>query len=175
MKMLLHRLTNLSSINFHIRLIPFSSSSRKNSSDNDNSTLRYHQLSQSCFLSSFVGNVSSLRVSIRTLKMSQTSKAALLTLPTEIFHQIFNDLDTSTLIWSVRNVCRRLRVATVSYNQYTMDVTSICISDLRRLLVIIRPENVTTLIFCGYHERTCRQIDGLCSPINIDAFVRLRS
>ena len=107
--------------------------------------------------------------------MSQTSKASLLTLPTEILHQIFNDLDTSTLIWSVRNVCRRLRVATVSYNQYTLDVTSMCISDLRRLLVVIRPENVTTLIFCGHYERTCRQIDGLCSPINIDPFDRLRS
>ena len=107
--------------------------------------------------------------------MSQTSKASLLTLPTEILHQIFNDLDTSTLIWSVRNLCRRLRVATVSYNQYTLDVTSMCISDLRRLLVVIRPENVTTLIFCGHYERTCRQIDGLCSPINIDPFDRLRS
>ena len=106
--------------------------------------------------------------------MSQTSKASILTLPTEILHQIFNDLDTLTLIRSVRNVCRRLRVTTDSYNQYTLDFTSVSKHDFRRVLVVIRPENVTTLILFE-HGIPLGEVDVLHPPINIDPFIRLRS
>ena len=96
------------------------------------------------------------------------------TLPVKILHQIFEHLDETTFLLSVRNVCQRLRATVDTYNRYKLDLRSISKRDFRRLLRVIHPECVTVLSLSNAHE-TPGQISVFQSLIDIGLFTQLRS
>ena len=71
--------------------------------------------------------------------------ASLPTLPVEILHRIFSELDGTTVFLSVRKVCRQLREATKTHHRYELDLTSLSKPDFHRLFNLIHPEYVTGL------------------------------
>ena len=74
--------------------------------------------------------------------MSDEPVTSFFTLRIEVLHQILDDIDVAIIIRPVRNVCERLRVAADTYHPHTLDLTSMSKHSFRRLLEIIRLENV---------------------------------
>ena len=106
--------------------------------------------------------------------MSQRAAASLSTLPVEMLHRIFNELDGTTTLLSVRDVCPQLRAAVETYHPYSLDFTSLSKPDFHRLLSLIRPECVTGLSLSD-GEMTPGQIGRFISLVDIGLFTRIRS
>ena len=106
--------------------------------------------------------------------MSRTDSATLSNLPVEIIHRIFDILDGTTVLLSVRNVCRRLRATVDTYHRYELDLTALSKPDFNRLLVHVHPQHVTGLIL-NDRETTAGQIAVFRSLIDIGLFTQLRS
>ena len=106
--------------------------------------------------------------------MSAKALPFLLTLPLEMLHRIFDDLDASTILLSVRDVCQQLRTATDTYNMYALDFTTTSQSDFHRLLNVVRPECVTALTLSD-RELTSGRIAAFLSLADLYRFTRLRS
>ena len=100
--------------------------------------------------------------------------ASLPTLPVEILHQIFSELDPITVFLSVRKVCRQLRQVTKTHYRYELDLRSISKPDFHRLVTVIHPDYVTSLALSD-GEMTPGQIGLFLSLVDIDRFTRLRS
>jgi hypothetical protein len=101
-------------------------------------------------------------------------RASLPTLPVEILHQIFSELDGTTVLLSVRNVCRQLREVTKTHHRYELDLTSLSKPSFHQLLTLIHPDYVTNLTVSD-GELTPGQVGLFCSLVDIDLFTRLRS
>ena len=101
-------------------------------------------------------------------------RASLPTLPVEILHQIFSELDGTTVFLSVRNVCRQLREVTKTHHRYELDLTLLSKPDFHRLFPLIHPEYVTSLTLSD-GEMTPGQIAVFRSLVNVDLLDRLRS
>ena len=41
-------------------------------------------------------------------------------LPVELIYRIYDNLDSKTILYNVRNVCKRLYTITNNYNRYTI-------------------------------------------------------
>ena len=106
--------------------------------------------------------------------MLRGDAALLSTLPVEMLHRIFDELDATIIIFSVRDVCRSIRAAVDSYNRYALDFTSVSKPDFDRILYLVRPECVTALSLSN-RESIPGQIDRFLSLVDIDLFTRLRS
>ena len=101
-------------------------------------------------------------------------KASLLTLPVEMLHRIFDELDGTILFLRVRNVCRPLRIAVESHRRYALDFISVSKPGFHRLLSLIRPECATALSLAN-KETTPGQIGLFLLLVDIGLFTRLRS
>jgi hypothetical protein len=91
------------------------------------------------------------------------------TFPIEVLqtlHQIFDNVDGTTVLLSVRNVCRRLQAIVNIYNRYELDLTSISKPDFHQLLRVICPQWITSLSLSGA-EQTLGQINMFRSLIDI--------
>ena len=97
--------------------------------------------------------------------MARNAAASLSTLPVEMLHRVFDELDGTTIILSVRDVCQSLRAAIDTYDRYALDFTSLSQPDFHRLLPLIRPECVIALTLSN-QERISGQMA---------LFTRLRS
>ena len=106
--------------------------------------------------------------------MSNKLTASLSTLPIEVLHQIFDDLDAPTIVLSIRNVCQRFKAVADMYHRYTLDLTLVSTQDFRRLLNIVLPEAITGLTLFK-RDTTPRMIEVFHSLVNINLFTRLRS
>ena len=106
--------------------------------------------------------------------MIRTTAATLYTLPVEILHQIFDDLDGTTLLLSVQNVCQRFRAAVNTHHRYELDLTVTSQCRFHQLLVLIHPERVTGLTLTD-RGTTPGQIGIFLSLIDIGLFTQLRS
>jgi hypothetical protein len=106
--------------------------------------------------------------------MSRTDSVTLSTLPVEILHQIFDNLNGTTVLLSVRNVCQRLRATVDTYNRYELDLTDISKRDFHRLVVLIHPERVTSLTL-NNRGTTPGQVGIFRSLIDICLFTQLHS
>ena len=93
--------------------------------------------------------------------MSQEATARLLKLPVEMLHRLFDEIDGTTLLFSVRNVCQQLRAATFSYPLYTLDFASLSKPDFCQLLLDVRPERVTTLSLSDETWKPSRSVFSL--------------
>lgn len=106
--------------------------------------------------------------------MSDELAATLPSLPVEILYRIFDDLDASTILLSVSDVCQALRAAGINYHRYKLDFISLYKPDFHRLLRVTRPECVTALSHSN-GEKTPEQIGLFLFLVEIGLFTRLRS
>ena len=102
------------------------------------------------------------------------SATSFLTLPVEIPHRIFGELDGTSLLLSVRNVCQRPRSTVDSYHHLTLDLTFLSKPDFHRLFTFIRPDCVIGLSLSD-GGTTPGQIGVFLSLFDIRHFIRLRS
>ncbi|CAF3520618.1 unnamed protein product [Rotaria socialis] len=72
--------------------------------------------------------------------------ASLLALPVELIHRILNNLDACSIIFSVREVCRRFYQIVNLYDQYELNFDSISQSRLKIISRFIQPEKITSLV-----------------------------
>ncbi|CAF3388723.1 unnamed protein product [Rotaria socialis] len=106
--------------------------------------------------------------------MSHATNASFETLPVEIFHRIFDNLDAQTIVFSIRSVCRLFQRIVNTYNRYNLDFKSISKSDFHRFCHSINPQNVTSLRLCD-DEQTPNQIALFMSLVRLRQFSRLHA
>jgi hypothetical protein len=106
--------------------------------------------------------------------MSNASISSLTSLPVEILHRIFDSLDASIIVLSLRCTCRRLKAVVNNYERYTLDFRSCSKSDFQLLCRLIDPRKVVSLILSPTEERL-NQIELLISSFRIRQFSRIRS
>jgi hypothetical protein len=101
----------------------------------------------------------------------EQSRISLLTLPAELLYRICDFLDTETILFSFRNVCKQLHAITNTYNQYKIYFHSMSEMNICR---IIRPENIVSLDFWDRNTEI-DWIELFLSIFDIHQFTRLRS
>ncbi|CAF0939239.1 unnamed protein product [Adineta ricciae] len=106
--------------------------------------------------------------------MSSTRKPSLETLPTEILHQIYDELDSETIVFSMRIVSKRFYSITNVYNRLQLDFRYISKSHMRMMARLIDPQNVISLTLADVEE-TSGQIQLFLSHFSTDRFIRLHS
>jgi hypothetical protein len=89
-------------------------------------------------------------------------------------HRIFDKLDGTTMLFSVRNVCQLLRVAVDNYHRHALDFTWISKPDFYRRFPLVRPGFVTALSLSDV-KTTFGQIGLFLSLVDLHVFTRLRS
>ncbi|CAF1029849.1 unnamed protein product [Adineta steineri] len=103
------------------------------------------------------------------------SSICLLDFPVEIFHRIFDYLDTRTIIRSLRCVCRQLNGIVNIYNRYEIDLTLFTKVQCEFILQSICCENIISLIFSVDFKEQSDKADYLLTILNIQQFSCLRS
>ncbi|CAF3620119.1 unnamed protein product [Rotaria sp. Silwood1] len=106
--------------------------------------------------------------------MSHFPLSSLLTLPIEIFHQIFDYLDAQTIILSLSRTCRQLQVAANSYIRYVFNFKFISKLDFQLLCLRIDPRNVISLTLFR-HDEIVNQVQLFLSTVKNKYFHRLHS
>ncbi|CAF0813933.1 unnamed protein product [Adineta steineri] len=96
------------------------------------------------------------------------------TLPIELLHRIFDDVDTETILFSVRSVSRLFRAVVNTYNRYCLSMKSIPKSNFYLLCRFIKPCNVISLTLSN-DEKSSDQIDLFVSLVRLRQFTCLRS
>jgi hypothetical protein len=102
------------------------------------------------------------------------STPSLYTLPVELLHRIVDHVDTETVFFSFRIVCKYFYAIIGSYNQYKLDFRSITKPAFHRICHLIQPENVVSLILSNDH-RTSGQINLFQTLFDLSRFTRLHS
>ena len=105
--------------------------------------------------------------------MSNTITATFLSLPVELLHYIFDQLDIETILLSLRQVCRFFRSVVQTYDRYALDFRSISKSNFRLICRIISAQNVIAIRLAD--ERTPGQMDLFLSLVRTRQLTRLRS
>ncbi|CAF4108470.1 unnamed protein product, partial [Adineta steineri] len=96
------------------------------------------------------------------------------TLPVEMLHRIFDNLDAETILLSIRVVSRLFQAAASTYNRYSIDFQLISTSKFPLLCRLINPENVISLTLLNNY-RTFNQTDLFISLTHLKQFTRLHS
>jgi len=95
-------------------------------------------------------------------------------LPVELLHRIFDNLDSQTIVFSVRPVCRFLRSVVKTYDRHILDSKLISKLNFYALCRLIHPHNFISLILSN-NELTSNQIDLFISLVRLRQLTRLRS
>jgi hypothetical protein len=106
--------------------------------------------------------------------MSNATIDCLSTLPVEILHRIFDGLDVSTIVLSLRITCRRLKAIVDNYDRYALDFRSISRTNFQFLCRLVDPRKVTSLTLASMEE-TFDQIELFISYFRVRQFNRIRS
>ena len=100
---------------------------------------------------------------------------SLLDLPVEVFHRIFDFLETHTIFRSLRCTCKQLYGSIHTYDRFELNFTSISRSHFQHVFNLIYPENIISLtVPIGYNNQSDK-IDFLLSSFDNGQFTRLRS
>lgn len=102
------------------------------------------------------------------------NKTLLPALPVELIHKIFDYVDTETIIFVIRCVCKQLYSIANIYDRYELDFRYMFRSDLSLLSRIINPRNVTSLVLSN-ELQTSNQINFFLSQFSVEQFIRLHS
>ncbi|CAF1388726.1 unnamed protein product [Rotaria sordida] len=96
------------------------------------------------------------------------------TLPTEIFHRIFDYLNVQTILLSIRYVCRQLNALTNTYDRYDLNLNLISKVSFIRICHLIQPESIISLTFAD-DDKQPGQFELFLSLVNIQKLRRIRS
>lgn len=100
------------------------------------------------------------------------TRQTLLSLPTEILHRIFDDLDADTILFSIRHTCKQLQLAANAYNGLKLNLVSK--QRLVSLCQVLIPENVFSLRI-QYNINPSKSDDLDFFTNDIQKFTHLRS
>jgi hypothetical protein len=106
--------------------------------------------------------------------MSNNLVPSIETLPVELFHRIFDNLDAETILFSIRPVCRLFRSVVNTYNRYVLDLKSISRSNFHIFCRLIDPGDVISLTLSN-DEPISDQVSLFLSLFRPQEFTRLRS
>ncbi|CAF4014651.1 unnamed protein product [Rotaria sordida] len=106
--------------------------------------------------------------------MLSNTISSMKTLPVELLHRIFDNLDAETILLSIRPVSRLFRLVVDNYDRYVFDLKLISKSNFYLLCRLISPKNVISLIFFN-NQQTLGQLDLFLSLVRLQEFTRLRS
>jgi hypothetical protein len=106
--------------------------------------------------------------------MSTNTIPSIETLPAEIFHGIFDNLDAETILLSIRPVCRLFRSLVNTYNRYVLNFKLMAKPNFVILCRLINPENIISLTLSN-DRRTSNQITLFISLVSLHKLTRLRS
>ena len=95
-------------------------------------------------------------------------------LPVELSHRIFDYLDTETILFSVRPVCRAFRAITNTYDRYTCDFQSVSKKNFYLFCRLVPLQNMISLTL-GDVGQTAKQIDLFVSLVRLRQLTRIRS
>lgn len=95
-------------------------------------------------------------------------------LPIELLHQIFDNLDVETIIISLRSVSKLFQSIVHIYDRYIWDFHLFSKSNFYIICRLINPQNVISLTLSN-DERTSDQINEFISLVHLRQFTRLRS
>jgi len=95
-------------------------------------------------------------------------------LPVEIFHRIFDNLDTETILLSIRLVCRLFRSIFHYFKRYYFEFKIKTKRNFHLFCRLIKPENVISLTLSD-NEHIPNQIYLFISLISLRQFTRLHS
>lgn len=88
--------------------------------------------------------------SLRQMVMSNTKpNGAILQFPTEVFHLIFDYLDSESIIKSIGLVCQQLKEIVNSYNRLKLDFSALSQCQWDSLAPLIKQENVVSISLNG--------------------------
>ncbi|CAF3859433.1 unnamed protein product [Rotaria sordida] len=96
------------------------------------------------------------------------------TLPVEIFHRIFDNLNAQTILFSIRSVDRLFRAVVSTYGRFSFDFKSISQSDFHLLCRLVNPQNVISLTLCN-NDHTPNQLALFITLVRLRQFTRLHS
>jgi hypothetical protein len=102
------------------------------------------------------------------------SDASLETLPSELLYLILKHLDASSIILSLRLVCKRFYQVIAAYNQYELSINWNSYSYLKQILRHVQPENITSLVFAD-EPSYLSYIERFFSLVDISRLTRLQS
>lgn len=97
------------------------------------------------------------------------------TLPTEIFHRIFDQLDTKDIHFSCRFVCKRFYAMANSYDRLKIELTyQASKSKIRQIFRMVQPENIVQLTVQNsyFHSNV---VESFLSCIYLHRLTRIRS
>jgi hypothetical protein len=106
--------------------------------------------------------------------MSKYLIPSLETLPVEIVHRVFDNLDAHTILSSVRGTCRRFQALVNSYDRFILNFKQISRPNFEHICCLIEPQNVISLILSDDHK-TLYEIEVFISRFHNEQFSRLRS
>ncbi|CAF4853476.1 unnamed protein product, partial [Rotaria socialis] len=96
------------------------------------------------------------------------------TLPVEIVHRIFDNLDAKTILSSLRRTCRRFQTCTNSYEKFVLDLKKMSKPDFELICRLVDPQQVIALILSDDDE-TLYKIDLFISHFDTKQFSQLHS
>jgi hypothetical protein len=95
-------------------------------------------------------------------------------LPVELLHRVFDNLDAETIIFSIRPLSRLFRSVVNTYDRYVLDLKLISKSNSYVLCRLIHPKNVISFILSNDKEIS-NQIDFFILIVHLQQFTQLRS
>jgi len=106
--------------------------------------------------------------------MSTNNIPSLNSLPVELLHRIFDNLDAENIRLSIQYVCKRFHSITKNYNRYKFNFQSIAKHKFHQICRTTHPKNVISLILSDENQ-TAGQIGLFLSLYHIEAYTRLQS
>src|SRR5689334_23375599 len=103
--------------------------------------------------------------------MSIEQNLSLETLPIGILHRVCDSLDAQTILFSLRNTCRRLKSVVDSYDRHILDFKSISRSDFQVLCRLVKPRHVISLTL-SHDDQTLDQIPLFISLFGVRQLTR---
>ena len=95
-------------------------------------------------------------------------------LPVELVYHILDQLDTRTILSSLRNVCSRLNSILRSYDQYDLVLKSISMPYFRLVCSAVRADQVSSLTLTD-GTTNVGLVELFLEHYNLESFTRLRS
>ncbi|CAF3200229.1 unnamed protein product [Rotaria sp. Silwood2] len=106
--------------------------------------------------------------------MSNYVAPSIETLPVEILHRIFDNLDAQIILYSIRPLSKLFRSVVNTYNRYVLEFNLISKSCFYFFCRLIHPQNIISLTLSN-NEQTSVQIDLFISLVHLRQITRLRS
>ncbi|CAF1408337.1 unnamed protein product [Adineta ricciae] len=102
------------------------------------------------------------------------STVSLLDFSVELLFEIFDNLDTQTILKTLRPICTKLYEAAKAYHRYKVILSTSNISYMALVKHVIKPENVTSLSLIDSNRMQSDSSMSFSNLFQVDTFIRLQ-